>query len=162
MRVLRNLLIVAGVAAAVLLPASAASAAEHLGLHSMDCRGITAHGEGLAANTTLHLKLVDRDNNHTLLERNVTTSADGMFKTRLSVMLNGVLSIRMFVTDAAGGEVGYADHTMEKGSPMCDLPFTGPGRGSLVLLGVALACLGSGIAAVMVGRKGRRVARFSA
>jgi hypothetical protein len=158
MRALVKLSIVACAVAALLLPASAAQAAEHLGLHSMDCRGITAHGEGLKANAKLHLKLVDRDNNHPLLERDVMTSADGMFKARLTVRLDQVLSIRMFVTDAGGGEVGYADHTMEKGSPMCDLPFTGPGQGTGLLLGIALACLAAGGTALKVAGRGRRVA----
>jgi hypothetical protein len=150
MRVLRCVLLVTATAAILLLPATGASAAEHLGLHDMDCRGITAHGEDLARRSTFHLKLIDRPSGRTLLERDVKTSAEGMFKTRLAVRLDNVLSIRMFVTDASGSEIGYADHVMEKGSPMCDLPFTGPGSRFLVLLGIALAFLASGATALWV------------
>jgi hypothetical protein len=152
MRFLRYLLIVTGAAAVTLLPATSASAAEHLGLHDMNCKGITAHGEGLAKNATLHLKAIDRDNSKTLLERNVKTSADGMFKTRLAMRLDKVLSIRVLVSDAGGSEIGYTDHTMDKGNAMCDLPFTGPSSQSLALLGIAVAFLGGGATALWAGR----------
>ena len=131
----------------LLLFAGPASAEDtHIGLHDMNCTGITAMGKGLPASTTLGLTLLDAGKHTTLTKRSVRTSADGMFETRLPVALNQVLTMQLQVTGPGGKRIGFAEHAMEMGSPMCDLPFTGP-KGTTVLLtaGLALLCLGTGV-----------------
>ena len=144
-----------GVLAALSLPA-AASAAEsksHIGLHDMTCTSIMAMGKGLAPNATMQLTLTNRDNGSTLAGQTVHTSAKGEFMVKLPARLNQVLSIRLTVTRPDGSKVGFADHTMAKGAPVCDLPFTGPSR-TAALLGTGTAALGLGL--VLVAATGRR------
>ena len=140
-----RILAVLGVLAALSLPA-AASAAEsesHIGLHDMTCTSIMAMGRGLTPNATLRLTLTNRDNGGTLAGQTVRTSAKGDFMVKLPARLNQVLSIRLTVSRPDGSKIGFADHTMAKGAPMCDLPFTGPSRTTALLLtGSAAIALG--------------------
>jgi hypothetical protein len=136
---------VVGLTAALSLPA-AASAAEpkrHIGLHDMTCTSIMAMGKGLAPNATMQLTLTDRDNGRTLAGQTVHTSAKGDFMVKLPARLNQVLSIRLTVSRPDGSKLGFADHVMAKGAPMCDLPFTGPSRAvALLLTGTTAIALG--------------------
>jgi hypothetical protein len=153
-----------GVLAALSLPA-AASAAEsrsHIGLHDMTCTSIMAMGKGLTPNATMQLTLTDRDNGSTLAGQTVRTSAKGEFMVKLPARLNEVLSMRLTVSRPDGSKIGFADHTMAKGAPMCDLPFTGPSR-TAALLGGGSAALGLGLVLVATAaRRERILARVSA
>jgi hypothetical protein len=62
--------------------------------------------------------------------------------TRLPARLNQVLSIRLVVARPDGTKVGFADHVMAKGAAMCNLPFTGPSRAPLALIGTGSVGLG--------------------
>jgi hypothetical protein len=149
-----RILAAAGVAAALLLPGTAGAAPEqHLGLHDMTCSGITAMGMGLPRRSSLHLTLVDQDNGATLLTRTVRTSVTGAFEVRLDAQLNQVLSIRLLVSRPDGTKIGFADHVMATGAPMCDLPFTGPARAG-ALLGLGGGLLGLGLLLLLGARRG--------
>jgi hypothetical protein len=149
MRRLR-LLLTAGLAGLLLLPAPA-RADTHLGLHGMTCTGITAMGKGLPKSSTLGLALVDPASKETLVQRTVRTSATGAFETHLRAPLYQRLKVRLLVTGAGGQRIGFAEHAMAEGAPMCDLPFTGPSRTGL-LLGLGLGLLASGSALLLLGR----------
>ena len=137
-------LLVGGVVAGLLLLPSAASAAEiHVGIHSMTCNGILAHGDGMPRRAVLVLTVVDQDNGRTLARQQVRTSAKGDFLVPVKARLNMVLGVRLKVSRPDGSPVGFADHTMEKGAPMCDLPFTGPRQG-VPLLALAAGLVGLG------------------
>ena len=155
---------VLGLLAALSLPA-AASAAEtkhHVGLHDMTCTGITAMGKGLPANSAMQLTLTNRDDGSTLAGQTVRTSAKGEFMAKLPARLNKVLSIRLTVSRSDGRKVAFADHTMAMGAAMCNLPFTGPSRGtSLLLAGTAALALGLVLVAT-AARRDRILARVSA
>jgi hypothetical protein len=155
----RRVLVAAGLAAGLLLPGAAdAAEQQHLGLHDMNCGGITAMGTGMPRDAALHLALVDQDKGRTLVTRTVRTSGDGMFRVRLDVPLNQVLSIRLLVSRPDGSKLGFADHVMTMGAPMCDLPFTGPARAGR-LLGVGGACVGVGVLLLVVAGRRRPAAR---
>jgi hypothetical protein len=150
-----RILAVLGVLAALSLPA-AASASEsksHIGLHNMTCTSIMAMGKGLTPNATLRLTLTDRDNGGTLAGQTVRTSAKGDFMVKLPARLNQVLSIRLTVSRPDGSKVGFADHAMAKGAPMCNLPFTGRSR-TTALLVTGTAAIGLGL--VLVAATARR------
>jgi hypothetical protein len=150
-----RILAVLGVLAALSLPA-AASAAEsesHIGLHDMTCTSIMAMGKGLAPRATVRLTLTNRDNGGTLAGQTVRTSAKGEFMVKLPARLNQVLRIRLTVTRPDGSKVGFADHAMAKGAPMCNLPFTGPSR-TTALLVAGGGALGLGV--VLVAATTRR------
>jgi hypothetical protein len=140
----------------LLLPTTPASAEDtHVGLHDMTCTGITAMGKGLPGSSTLGLALVDPATHQTLAERTVRTSAKGGFETRLEAGLHQVLTVRLQVTAPDGARIGFAEHAMEKGSPMCDLPFTGASS-TAVLLTVGLSLLGLGVGLlVLTARRAR-------
>jgi hypothetical protein len=163
MRLWRTLAVL-GVLAALSLPA-AASAAEsrnHIGLHDMTCTSIMAMGKGLTPNATMQLTLTDRDNGSTLAGQTVRTSAKGEFMVKLPARLNQVLSIRLTVSRPDGSKIGFADHTMAKGAPMCDLPFTGPSRTAALAL-AGTTTLGLGLALVATAaRRDRVLARAAA
>ena len=142
----------------LLLPTSADAEDKHFGLHGMNCTGITAMGEGLPASRPLHLALVDPDNNETLVERTVRTSSKGAFETRLRTGLQQRLTVRLQVTGPGGERIGSAQHAMAKGTPMCDLPFTGPGSTAVLLTaGLLLLGLGGGVL-LLTARRVRRPA----
>ena len=152
-------LLVGGVVAGLLLLPSAASAAEiHVGIHSMTCNGILAHGDGMPRRAVLVLTVVDQDNGKTLARQQVRTSAKGDFLVPVKARLNMVLGVRLKVSRPDGSPIGFADHTMEKGAPMCDLPFTGPARAGR-LLGVGGACVGVGVLLLVVAGRRRPAAR---
>jgi hypothetical protein len=157
-----RVLAVLGLAAALSLPAAAAAAQEHqqhIGLHDMTCTSIMAQGKGLAKNASFNLTLVNQDNGGTLATRTVTSSEMGEFMTRLPARLNQVLSVRLVVARPDGTKVGFADHVMAKGAPMCNLPFTGPSRtASLLLLGGG--SLGLGLLLVAATRRVRSPVRL--
>jgi hypothetical protein len=134
-----------GALALLVLSTTPASAEDtHVGLHDMSCTGITAMGKGLPRSTTVGLALVDPTRDETLVEQRVRTSATGAFRTRLEAGLHQRLTVRLQVTGPDGARIGLAEHSMVKGSPMCDLPFTGP-SGTAVLLTVGLSLLGLGV-----------------
>ena len=149
---------VLGLAAALSLPgaASAAQHKQHIGLHDMTCTSIMAMGKGLDKNASMHLKLVNRDSGGTLAGQTVRTSAKGEFAVKLPARLNQVLSVRLIVNRPDGGRVGFADHVMAEGAPMCNLPFTGPSRTASMLLG-GTAALGLGLLLVAVASRRERV-----
>jgi hypothetical protein len=155
---------VLGLLAALSLPA-AASAAEskhHVGLHDMTCTSIMAMGKGLQKNTAMQLTLTNRDDGSTLAGQTVRTSGKGEFMVKLPARLNKVLSIRLTVSRSDGTKVGFADHTMARGAAMCNLPFTGPSRGTSLLL-AGTAALGLGLVLVATAaRRDRILARVAA
>jgi hypothetical protein len=155
---------VLGLLAALSLPA-AASAAEskhHVGLHDMTCTSITAMGKGLPKDSAMQLTLTNRDDGSTLAGETVRTSAKGEFMAELPARLNKVLSIRLTVSRSDGSKVAFADHTMAKGAAMCNLPFTGPSRGTALLL-AGTAALGLGLVLVATAaRRDRILARVGA
>jgi hypothetical protein len=158
-----RILVILGLAAALSLPAAAAAdeRKQHIGLHDMTCTSIMAMGKGLSSNASMQLELVDRDNGGTLAGQTVRTSAKGEFRVKLPARLNEVLSIRLTVSRPDGTTVGYADHRMAKGAPMCNLPFTGPARTASLLL--AGAALGLGLLLLAVAaRRDRTLARVQA
>jgi hypothetical protein len=159
-----RILAILGLAAALSLPA-AASADEHkqhIGLHDMTCTSIMAMGKGLSKNTPMELTLVNRDNGSSLAGQSVRTSAKGEFMVKLPARLNQVLSIRLTVSRADGTKVGFADHVMAKGAPMCNLPFTGPSPTAWLLVAGTTA-LGLGLVVVaVVTRRERILARVAA
>jgi hypothetical protein len=155
---------VLGLLAALSLPAaaSAAETKQHVGLHDMTCTGITAMGKGLPANSPMQLTLTNRDDGSTLAGQTVRTSAKGQFMAKLPARLNKVLSIRLTVSRSDGRKVAFADHTMAMGAAMCNLPFTGPSRGTSLLL-AGTAALGLGLVLVATAaRRDRILARVSA
>ncbi|HET6751142.1 MAG TPA: hypothetical protein VFL71_17975 [Actinomycetes bacterium] len=159
-----RILAVLGLLAALWLPAaaSAAETKQHIGLHDMTCTSIMAMGKGLPANTPMQLTLTNRDIGSTLAGQTVRTSAKGEFMVKLPARLNKVLSMRLTVSRSDGSKVGFADHTMAKGAAMCNLPFTGPSRGSSLLL-AGTAALGLGLVLVATAaRRDRILARVSA
>jgi hypothetical protein len=101
-----------------------------------------AQGKGLARNASFDLTLVNQDNGSTLAAKKVRSSAEGEFMTRLAARLNQVLSVRLVVARPDGTKVGFADHVMAKGAAMCNLPFTGPSRTPLALIGTGSVGLG--------------------
>ena len=141
--------------AAALSPPAAASAEDksHIGLHDMTCTSITAMGEGLPGNAALELKLTNRDSGRALAGQTVRTSARGEFMVELPARLNQVLSVRLTVSRPDGTKLGFADHVMARGAPMCNLPFTGPSRTASLLL-AGTAALGLGL--VLLATAGRR------
>jgi hypothetical protein len=140
-------------------PAAAQEHQQHIGLHDMTCTSIMAMGKGLAKNASFNLTLINQDNGSTLATKTVTSSEMGEFMTRLPARLNQVLSIRLVVARPDGTKVGFADHVMAKGAPMCNLPFTGPSRtASLLLLGGG--SLGLGLLLVAATRRIRSPARL--
>jgi hypothetical protein len=161
---LRRILAVLGLAAALSLPATAATAEtkNHVGLHDMTCTSITAMGKGLAKNTAMQLTLTNRDNGRTLAGQTVRTSAEGDFMVKLPARLNKVLSIRLTVSRPDGAKIAFADHVMAKGAAMCNLPFTGP-SGNAALLLAGAAALGLGLVLVTTAaRRERILARVAA
>jgi hypothetical protein len=142
---------------------SAAAAAQehqqHIGLHDMTCTSIMAMGKGLAKNASFNLTLINQDNGSTLATKTVTSSEMGEFMTRLPARLNQVLSIRLVVARPDGTKVGFADHVMAKGAPMCNLPFTGPSRTASLLL-LSGGSLGLGLLLVAATRRIRSPARL--
>jgi hypothetical protein len=158
-----RILAILGLAAALSLPtaASADEHKQHIGLHDMTCTSIMAMGKGLSKNASMQLRLVDRDTGGTLAGQTVRTSAKGEFMVKLPARLNKVLSIRLTVSRSDGSKVGFADHVMAKGAAMCNLPFTGPRTGPLLLAGTAV--LGLGLLLVTVAtRRERALARLDA
>ena len=152
-----RVLAVLGLVAALSLPAAAAAAQQqkqHIGLHDMTCTSIMAMGKGLAKSATFDLTLVNQDNGSTLAAKTVRSSAAGEFMVRLPARLNKVLSIRLVVARPDGTKVGFADHVMAKGAAMCNLPFTGPSRTSLLLVG-GTGTLGLGLLLVAATRRDR-------
>jgi hypothetical protein len=151
-----RVLVAGGLGAALLLPTAAGAAdKQHVGLHDMTCGGITAMGMGMPERTTLRLALIDQDKGRTLVSRSVRTSATGAFRERLDAPLNQVLSLRLLVSRTDGTKIGFADHVMAMGAPMCDLPFTGSNRAGL-LLGVGGGWIGLGALLLALGaRRGR-------
>jgi hypothetical protein len=159
-----RILAVLGLLAALSLPAaaSAAETKQHIGLHDMTCTSIMAMGKGLPANTPMQLTLTNRDIGSTLAGQTVRTSAKGEFMVKLPARLNKVLSMRLTVSRSDGRKVGFADHTMAKGAAMCNLPFTGPSRGTSLLL-AGTAALGLGLVLVATAaRRDRILARVAA
>jgi hypothetical protein len=159
-----RILAVLGLLAALSLPAaaSAAETKQHIGLHDMTCTSIMAMGKGLPANTPMQLTLTNRDIGSTLAGQSVRTSAKGEFMVKLPARLNKVLSMRLTVSRSDGSKVGFADHTMAKGAAMCNLPFTGPSRGTSLLL-AGTAALGLGLVLVATAaRRDRILARVHA
>jgi hypothetical protein len=155
---------VLGLLGALSLPAaaSAAETKQHVGLHDMTCTGITAMGKGLPASSAMQLTLTNRDDGSTLAGQTVRTSAKGQFMAKLPARLNKVLSIRLTVSGSDGRKVAFADHTMARGAAMCNLPFTGPSRGTSLLL-AGTAALGLGLVLVATAaRRDRILARVSA
>jgi hypothetical protein len=154
-----RVLVAGGLAAVLLVPGAAVAEEEHhIGLHDMACNSITAMGKGMPKDATLRLTLVDQGKGTTLAQRTVRTSATGDFMTRLQARLNQVLDLRLFVSRTDGTRVGFADHVMAKGEAMCSLPFTGPGRASLLGFGVGSLAIGLALllaAGVSRGRWGR-------
>jgi hypothetical protein len=156
MRRLR-LLLAGTVLGLLLLPTPARAADEHLGLHDMNCTGISAMGTGLPRSSTLDLALVDPTAHETLAERKVRTSAAGAFETRMQAALYQRLRVRLQVTGPGGERIGFAEHSMAKGAPMCDLPFTGTGRTAVLLgLGAGLLAVGTGLLLLTARRPGAR------
>jgi hypothetical protein len=152
-----RVLAVLGLAAALSLPAAAAAAQQqkqHIGLHDMTCTSIMAMGKGLAKNATFDLTLVNQDNGSTLAAKTVRSSAEGEFMTRLPARLNQVLSLRLVVARPDGTKVGFADHVMAKGAAMCNLPFTGPSRTTLLLV-AGTGTLGLGLLLLAATRRDR-------
>jgi hypothetical protein len=133
---LSRVLATLGLAAALTLPAATAAAEQqqHVGLHDMKCSSIMAMGKGMPEDATLRLTLVNRDNGTTLARQTVQTSAKGAFEVRMHARINQVLSMRLLVDRMDGTKVGFADHVMARGAPMCNLPFTGPSRTPPLLL----------------------------
>jgi hypothetical protein len=130
LRGLRALL--AGVAIA-LLPtvAGAQPAAGHdprFAMRNIDCQGLTVVGGGLPARSSVRLVLVNSDTGRVLLRRSVGTTASGRFATRMQTPMNGVLGMRVLIRSSSGAGLGFVDHTMTRGAPMCQLPFTGSPR----------------------------------
>jgi hypothetical protein len=161
MRLCRALAVL-GLAAALSPPAATAAAQQqkqHIGLHDMTCTGIMAQGKGLARNASFDLTLVNQDNGSTLAAKKVRSSAEGEFMTRLPARLNQVLSVRLVVARPDGTKVGFADHVMAKGAAMCNLPFTGPSRATLLLVS-GTATLGLGLLLVAATRRDRSPVRL--
>jgi hypothetical protein len=161
MRLCRALAVL-GLAAALSPPAAAAAAQQqkqHIGLHDMTCTGIMAQGKGLARNASFDLTLVNQDDGGTLAAKKVRSSAEGEFMTRLPARLNQVLSVRLVVARPDGTKVGFADHVMAKGAAMCNLPFTGPSRATLLLVS-GTATLGLGLLLVAATRRDRSPVRL--
>jgi hypothetical protein len=112
-------------------------------LRDIDCVGMTVVGKGLPAKATVRLTLVDRDNGRVLVRRTVHTADNGRFSARLKARMNGILGMRVLVASAAGTRLGFVDHTMAKGAPMCRLPHTGPFRPSLAVASAVLLAAGT-------------------
>lgn len=134
MRPLRFLL--AGGAAALLLPTVALAQAPRVTLRDMTCTGVAA-GTDMPRNAGLRLELVDEDNHTTLARQSVTTSAAGTFTTTIRGQFNGVASIHLTVAGADGRQLAFADYSMDAAMPMCSLPFTGAGATTPLLDGGA-------------------------
>ena len=152
-----RVLAVLGLVAALSLPTAAAAAQQqkqHIGLHDMTCTSIMAMGKGLAKSASFDLTLVNQDNGSTLATKTVRSSAEGEFIVRLPARLNQVLSLRLVVARPDGTKVGFADHVMAKGAAMCNLPFTGPSRTTLLLVG-GTGTLGLGLLLVAATRRDR-------
>jgi hypothetical protein len=162
MRLCRSLAIL-GLMAALSLPAAvSAESKHHVGLHDMTCTSITAMGKGLPKHAAMQLTLTNRDTGGTLAGQTVRTSAKGEFMAKLPARLNKVLSVRLTVNGPDGAKLAFADHVMAKGAAMCNLPFTGPSR-STVLLGAGTAALALGLVLVATAaRRDRVVARATA
>jgi len=142
MRPLRFLL-AGGVMALLLLPSAALAQTPRAALRDMTCTGIDAAGTDMPKSATLRLTLVDQDNNTTLARQSVTTSPAGTFKTTVKAQLNQVASLRLVVAGQDGAEIAFATHKMDKMMPMCDLPFTGTGGTTrLLLTGLGLVAAG--------------------
>jgi hypothetical protein len=158
-----RIVVVLGLMATLSLPAAAtaAEAKQHVGLHDMTCTSITAMGKGLPEDASMQLTLVNRDNGSTLAGQTVRTSGKGEFMAKLPARLNKVLSIRLTVSRTDGTKVAFADHVMAKGAAMCNLPFTGPSRGTTLLLaGTAALVLGLVLVATAT-RRDRILARVT-
>jgi hypothetical protein len=159
-----RILAILGLMAALSLPAAAlaAESKQHIGLHDMTCTSITAMGKGLPKSTSMQLTLTNRDTGGTLAGQTVRTSAKGEFMAELPARLNKVLSIRLTVSRPDGSRIAFADHVMEKGAAMCNLPFTGPSRSASLLL-AGTAALGLGLVLVATAsRRDRVLARVTA
>jgi hypothetical protein len=156
----RRIVAILGLAAALSLPTAASATAQeqHIGLHDMTCTSITAMGEGLPANAALRLTLHNRDNGTVLAGETVRTSAKGELMAKLPARLNQVLSVRLLVSLADGTRLGFADHVMAKGAPMCNLPFTGP-SGTVRLLLAAAASLALGLLLLAASTRAQRQRR---
>jgi hypothetical protein len=145
MRGLRVLL--AGMLLALLpAAASAHTAAGHdmrFALRDINCQGLTVTGKDLPARSSVRLALVNTDNGRVVTRRTVLTTAAGRFSARLQGSMNGVLGMRVLVRSGSGATLGYVDHTMTKGAPMCQLPFTGPFRPDLAVAGSLLIAVGA-------------------
>jgi hypothetical protein len=154
----RRIVAVLALAAALSLPtaASATQHQQHIGLHDMTCTSITAMGKGLPKNASLQLTLSNRDNGTNLAGQTVRTSAKGTFVAKLPARLNQVLSVRLLVSGPDGSRLGFADHVMAKGAPMCNLPFTGPSATAWMLLG-GTASLGLGLLLLAASARGGRI-----
>jgi hypothetical protein len=154
----RRVVAILGLAAALSLPtaASATQSKQHIGLHDMTCTSITAMGRGLPQNASLRLTLRNRDDGSTLAGQTVRTSGKGEFMAKLPARLNQVLSVRLLVSTDDGSRLGFADHVMAKGAPMCNLPFTGPPAAAL-LLAAGSASLGLGLLLLAASARGGRV-----
>ena len=112
-------------------------------LRDIDCKGVTVTGTGLPARAPVRLTLVNRDNGRVLVRRTVRVRSNGRLSARLEASTRGVLGVRVLVANSKGGRLGFVDHTMAKGAAMCRLPFTGPVRPSLALLGGGLLATGT-------------------
>src|SRR4029453_8001038 len=122
MRLARLVLTAGLVTIIVLLPGVANAAESHIGLHEMNCTGITAMGKGLAPNAMFRVALVDQQRGRTLVRETVRTDGDGMFLQRLKTKLYDTLSVGLTFAAQDGKLVGFPNHTMAAGSPMCNLP----------------------------------------
>jgi hypothetical protein len=152
MRGIRVLL--AGVVLA-LLPAAANASSGNNGqfaLRDIDCQGLTVVGKGLPAKAPLRLTLVNRDNGRVLLRSSVRTSASGTLSARMRAPMNQVLGMRVIVRNRKGTSLGFVDHTMARGAPMCQLPFTGPLR-QAVAVGAGLSVVAGAL--LVLGTRGR-------
>jgi hypothetical protein len=153
-----RLLIPAGLLALLVLatgPAAMAAEDRHVGLHDMTCDGISAMGDGLPASTKLDLSLTDPANGKVLRTAAVTTSASGSFEHRLETPMNRILAVKLLVSRPDGTRIGFAEHVMAMGSPMCTLPFTGGARtGAMLVAGLALLTAG-GLVLTASRRPGR-------
>jgi len=132
-------LLVVGALAVLSGVASAAWANEtYLGLHSVDCTGVTVSGGGLPANTAVTVTVQDAANRRELERAALTTSASGAFTWRARVSLSGLRSVRAVVTRAgAGTPIAWTDHQVPTA---CPLAYTGAGT-VVSLAGMALSSI---------------------
>ena len=130
-------------AAASAQPARPVATGPRLALRSISCTGLTVVGSGLPKLSVVTLALFDKHTGDVLARRTVRSDVGGRFSVRMKASLDKVQGVRVLVRKASGGMVGFVDHTLGKGRPMCRLPYTGSTKTLLSLAAGFMVASGS-------------------